>query len=183
MKERAASWRAAAERVRAALYDEKKRVNLLLCAGLAGLLLLAFSEWLPDSTSQEQSAAAVPHTSESAGLCRTVGGPSAGTDLPRRRRRPNPSHGNAGAGRRKRLCNRPGNFPGRFFPHQPRADRGRGPGADHPDAAGPGGGCHLRRRRKPCCSKSRMRPGRIPDRCGRQPYHRSQNGAVRIKEA
>ena len=60
MKERAASWRAAAERVRAALYDEKKRVNLLLCAGLAGLLLLAFSEWLPDSTSQEQPAAAVP---------------------------------------------------------------------------------------------------------------------------
>lgn len=60
MKERAASWRTAAERVCAALYDEKKRVNLLLCAGLAGLLLLAFSEWLPDSTSQEQPAAAVP---------------------------------------------------------------------------------------------------------------------------
>lgn len=27
--------------------DEKKRVNLLLCAGLAGLLLLAFSTWIP----------------------------------------------------------------------------------------------------------------------------------------
>lgn len=29
------------------LADEKKRVNLLLCVGVAGLLLLALSEWVP----------------------------------------------------------------------------------------------------------------------------------------
>lgn len=30
--------------------DEKKRVNLLLCAGLAGLMLLAFSTWIPSDS-------------------------------------------------------------------------------------------------------------------------------------
>lgn len=35
------------------LQDEKKRVNLLLCIGMAGLLLLAFSEWLPEEKSTE----------------------------------------------------------------------------------------------------------------------------------
>lgn len=36
-----------AEKLRAVLADEKKRVNLLVCMGLAGLLLLAVSAWLP----------------------------------------------------------------------------------------------------------------------------------------
>ena len=36
-----------AARLRAALADEKQRVNLLVCMGLAGLLLLAVSSWLP----------------------------------------------------------------------------------------------------------------------------------------
>ena len=36
-----------ASRLRAALADEKQRVNLLVCMGLAGLLLLAVSSWLP----------------------------------------------------------------------------------------------------------------------------------------
>ena len=36
-----------AARLRAALADEKQRVNLLVCMGLAGLLLLAISSWLP----------------------------------------------------------------------------------------------------------------------------------------
>ena len=42
-----------AARLRAALADEKQRVNLLVCMGLAGLLLLAVSSWLPaDSSTQ-----------------------------------------------------------------------------------------------------------------------------------
>ena len=36
-----------AARLRAALADERQRVNLLVCMGLAGLLLLAVSAWLP----------------------------------------------------------------------------------------------------------------------------------------
>ena len=36
-----------AARLRAALADEKQRVSLLVCMGLAGLLLLAVSSWLP----------------------------------------------------------------------------------------------------------------------------------------
>lgn len=36
-----------AARLRAALADEKQRVNLLVCTGAAGLLLLAVSSWLP----------------------------------------------------------------------------------------------------------------------------------------
>lgn len=36
--------------------DEKKRVNLLVCAGLAGMLLLAFSEWIPASSEAEGSS-------------------------------------------------------------------------------------------------------------------------------
>lgn len=36
------------ERAKTALKDEKKRMNLLLVTGLAGMVLLAVSEWLPD---------------------------------------------------------------------------------------------------------------------------------------
>lgn len=36
------------------LTDEKKRVNLLVCLGLAGLLLLSFSAWIPEPA--EESA-------------------------------------------------------------------------------------------------------------------------------
>lgn len=42
-----------AEKLRTALADEKRRVNLLIAMGLAGLALLAVSAWLPaDSTPQ-----------------------------------------------------------------------------------------------------------------------------------
>lgn len=36
-----------AAKLRALLADEKRRVNLLVCMGLAGLVLLAVSAWLP----------------------------------------------------------------------------------------------------------------------------------------
>ena len=49
-----------AEKLRAVLADEKKRVNLLVCMGLAGLLLLAVSAWLP----AESPAAPQPVQSE-----------------------------------------------------------------------------------------------------------------------
>lgn len=42
-----------AEKLRAVLADEKKRVNLLVCMGLAGLLLLAVSAWLPAESPAE----------------------------------------------------------------------------------------------------------------------------------
>ena len=48
------------EKLRAVLADEKKRVNLLVCMGLAGLLLLAVSAWLP----AENPAAPQPVQSE-----------------------------------------------------------------------------------------------------------------------
>ena len=49
-----------AARLRAALADEKQRVNLLVCMGLAGLLLLAVSSWLPaDSNTQSATPAAM----------------------------------------------------------------------------------------------------------------------------
>ena len=49
-----------AARLRAALADEKQRVNLLVCMGLAGLLLLAVSSWLPaDSSTQSAAPAAL----------------------------------------------------------------------------------------------------------------------------
>ena len=50
-----------AARLRAALADEKQRVNLLVCMGLAGLLLLAVSSWLPaDSSTQSAAPSAIP---------------------------------------------------------------------------------------------------------------------------
>lgn len=49
-----------AARLRAALADEKQRVNLLVCMGLVGLLLLAVSSWLPaDSSTQSAAPAAM----------------------------------------------------------------------------------------------------------------------------
>ena len=45
-----------AARLRAALADEKQRVNLLVCMGLAGLLLLAVSSWLPADSSTQSAA-------------------------------------------------------------------------------------------------------------------------------
>lgn len=49
-----------AARLRATLADEKQRVNLLVCMGLAGLLLLAVSSWLPaDSSTQSAAPAAM----------------------------------------------------------------------------------------------------------------------------
>lgn len=44
--------------------DEKKRVNLLLCAALAGLLLLAFSAWIPSDAETET----LPATNDSEDL-------------------------------------------------------------------------------------------------------------------
>lgn len=61
MKELSALRQRAAQAAGTLLADEKKRINLLVCAGLAGLLLLAFSEWLPAEESaapQDETAAA-----------------------------------------------------------------------------------------------------------------------------
>lgn len=43
------------EQFKALLSDEKRRVNLLVAIGALGLLLLAFSEWIPESTTPEHT--------------------------------------------------------------------------------------------------------------------------------
>jgi hypothetical protein len=48
-----------AARLRAALADEKQRVNLLVCMGLVGLLLLAVSSWLPADSSTQSAASSI----------------------------------------------------------------------------------------------------------------------------
>ena len=60
-----------AARLRAALADEKQRVNLLVCMGLAGLLLLAVSSWLP-ADSSTQSAAPAGSTADYAAELETL---------------------------------------------------------------------------------------------------------------
>lgn len=47
-----------AARLRTALADEKQRVNLLVLMGLAGLVLLAFSAWLPADDAVQPAPAA-----------------------------------------------------------------------------------------------------------------------------
>ena len=46
------------EKLRAACRDEKRRVNLLLAAGLGGMLLLLVSEWFPEEAAVPQTDAA-----------------------------------------------------------------------------------------------------------------------------
>lgn len=42
--------------LQAAWKDDKKRINLLLVSGLAGMLLLCMSEWLPAGQSTQNTA-------------------------------------------------------------------------------------------------------------------------------
>ena len=58
MKHPADFYRQWPEQIKKLLQDEKKRVNLLVCAGLGGLLLLGFSEWLPQETAEPSSPSA-----------------------------------------------------------------------------------------------------------------------------
>lgn len=51
-----------AARLRTALADEKQRVNLLAFMGLAGLVLLAVSAWLPADDAAQPAPAAVQET-------------------------------------------------------------------------------------------------------------------------
>ena len=51
-----------AARLRTALADEKQRVNLLVLMGLAGLVLLAFSAWLPADDAAQPAPAAAQET-------------------------------------------------------------------------------------------------------------------------
>ena len=59
-----------AARLRTALADEKQRVNLLVLMGLAGLVLLAFSAWLPaDDAAQPAPATAQETAADYAARC------------------------------------------------------------------------------------------------------------------
>ena len=51
-----------ADKLRTALADEKQRVNLLVCTGLAGLVLLGVSAWLPAGDSAQPTQAAQSDT-------------------------------------------------------------------------------------------------------------------------
>ena len=53
-----------AARLRTALADEKQRVNLLVLMGLAGLVLLAFSAWLPADDAAQPAPAAAQETAD-----------------------------------------------------------------------------------------------------------------------
>ena len=58
MKEPLQFWKDVAaqgkKRLADGLAEEKKRVNFLLCVGIAGLLLLALSEWIPQKKEPDQ---------------------------------------------------------------------------------------------------------------------------------
>lgn len=49
-------------RIKALVNDEKKRVNLVVCLGLAGLILLALPEWLPqeDASTRVEAEVSAP---------------------------------------------------------------------------------------------------------------------------
>ena len=51
MKTPEALWKAVRQRVAVVLRDEKQRVNLLVLLGLAGMVLLCLSEWIPGAGS------------------------------------------------------------------------------------------------------------------------------------
>ena len=46
-------------RIKALVNDEKKRVNLVVCLGLAGLVLLALPEWVPQEDASTRVEAEV----------------------------------------------------------------------------------------------------------------------------
>lgn len=52
------------QKVRAVLADEKKKTNLLVCIGLAGLLLLALPEWKPKESAASNGTLAVQEETE-----------------------------------------------------------------------------------------------------------------------
>ena len=52
--------------LQAAWKDDKKRINLLLASGLAGMLLLCMSEWLPAAGQSTQNAAQSSQQSQTA---------------------------------------------------------------------------------------------------------------------
>ena len=56
MKFSAQPWQQCMQKGKVLLKDEKKRANLLVCLGVAGMLLLALSEWKPQ---EEPSSATI----------------------------------------------------------------------------------------------------------------------------
>lgn len=52
--------------LQAAWKDDKKRINLLLVSGLAGMLLLCVSEWLPAGQSMQDTAQPIQQTQTAA---------------------------------------------------------------------------------------------------------------------
>ena len=150
-----------AARLRAALADEKQRVNLLVCMGLAGLLLLAVSSWLP-ADSSTQSA------------------PPDRTDLPCGGCGQDCRHGHAGIRQREHLCYR----------HRQRRQlhpctfgqrRSGRPCGDRRDAPRTRRRRCLRGRRQCCRAEPRHRPGAGTDRHRHQSYHRCKNGIGQLE--
>ena len=54
--------------LQAAWKDDKKRINLLLVSGLAGMLLLCMSEWLPAGQSAQKCRAEQPAEPDGSGV-------------------------------------------------------------------------------------------------------------------
>ena len=166
-----------AARLRAALADEKQRVNLLVCMGLAGLLLLAVSSWLP-ADSSTQSAAPAAMTDSTADYAaeletRLTALPCGGCGQDCR-------HGHAGIRQREHLCYR----------HRQRRQlhpctfgqrRGGRPCGDRRDAPRARRRRCLRGRRQCCRAEPRHRPGAGTDRHRHQSYHRCKNGIGQLE--
>ena len=154
-----------AARLRAALTDEKQRVNLLVCMGLAGLLLLAVSSWLP-ADSSTQSAAPAAMTDSTADYAAEL--EARLTALISRIRQ------------REHLCYR----------HRQRRQlhpctfgqrRGGRPCGDRRDAPRARRRRCLRGRRQCCRAEPRHRPGAGTDRHRHQSYHRCKNGIGQLE--
>ena len=164
-------------RLRAALADEKQRVNLLVCMGLAGLLLLAVSSWLPaDSSTQSAAPAARQHRR----LCRRAGDPPDRTDFPCGGCGQDCRHGHTGIRQREHLRYR----------HRQRRQlhpctfgqrRGGRPCGDRRDAPRARRRRCLRGRRQCCRAEPRHRPGAGTDRHWHQSYHRCKNGIGQLE--
>lgn len=54
--------------LQAAWKDDKKRINLLLVSGLAGMLLLCMSEWLPSRAKHTKCRAEQPAEPDGSGV-------------------------------------------------------------------------------------------------------------------
>ena len=165
-----------AAKLHAALADEKQRVNLLVCTGLAGLVLLGVTAWLPagNSTQSPQTV----QTDTAADYATQL--ESRLTALISRVE---------GAGKTAVMVTLESGSESIYATDTDADDpcaagqrQGRRPCRDRADAAGFGRGCCVRGRRQRSRTEPRDRAGGDIDRRRREPHHRCKNGIDQIEE-